>query len=392
MRDTVVVVIPGDGIGPIVTAQAVRVLEAVGFRARFVEAEAGWGCWLEQGTSLPDRTVALVDRHRLCLFGAITSAPRSEIEAESRSSGIDSYRSPILELRRRFSLDVSVRPCRSFPGNPRNHVRREPDGSIVEPEIDLVVFRQNTEGLYSGVEWGSPSRRIRRAFRSHPGYQPFLEASEDDLAITARIVSRAASRRLLEAAFDHAASRGLGEVIVCEKPNVLRETSGLFIEVAGDVADRHGGIALRIVNIDAFLMQLVLRPDEIGVVATTNLFGDLISEAAAGLVGGLGFAPSANLGEQVALFEPAHGSAPHRAGYPVAVVNPIAAILSAAMLLDHVGEADRAESIRRAVAGVVSEGRIRTYDMLGIEAGPAALEGGAASTEAMTDAIITRLR
>jgi 3-isopropylmalate dehydrogenase len=378
-----VVVMRGDGIGAPVIDEAMRVLRACRFDADFVDAEIGWSCWRRDGEPLSGRTLALLENHRLGLLGAATSKGRVEAEAELpahlRGTGL-SYRSPILSLRQRFGLDVCVRPCTSFPGNPLNFVRRLPDGTIEEPPLDITVFRQNTEGLYAGVEWTDPPAAVRAALSAHPRFAPFLATPGGDLAIAARIITREASRRIVDAAFRHAADRGIDAVVLAEKSNVLRETSGLVEEAAREVAARYPGIALRVMNIDAVILRMVRRPEELRVVVATNLFGDILSDAAAGLTGGLGFAASANLGPEVAIFEPTHGSAPRHEGCDPPVANPIAAILAGALLVDHAGDPETAARIRVAIATVVAEGSVRTRDM-----------GGSATTAAMADAILARL-
>ena len=343
--------IGGDGIGPEVISEAVGVLDAAGFAGSFVEAGAGWDLWVQTGESLPVATVDLVDRHRLCLFGAITSRPSADADAAASRLGIGTWTSPILELRRRFGLDISLRPAVSFPGNPGNAARRSGDGGFFEPPVDLVVVRQNTEGLYSGVEWTDPPPAVRAALASHPRW---TVPDRERVAVTARVVTARASVHLMDVAFSLAKQRGETEVVLAEKPNVLRATSGLVVEVARETAKSHPGVRVVEMTVDAVLMEMVARPDRFGVIATSNLFGDLLSDAAAGLVGGPGFAPSSNLGERVAVFEPVHGSAPDIAG--TATANPIAAILAAAMLADHSGQFDVGTRIRRAVAAAIAAG------------------------------------
>jgi isocitrate dehydrogenase (NAD+) len=389
-----VVVLPGDGIGSIVVPQAVRVLTAAGFDAEYVDAEIGWGCWRRDGNALPRRTLDLLAEHKLALLGAITSKPPGAAEAELpshlRGRGLK-YASPILALRQHFGLDVCLRPSRSFAGNPTNFVRRHADGSIEEPVLDIAVFRQNTEGLYAGVEWTDPPADVRRAFASHPKFAPFENVPGRDLAVTLRIVTRDACRRIVEAAFRHAVANRIATVTLAEKPNVLRETSGLFEEAAREVGRGFPQCALSVVNIDALLMDLARRPEGLRIIVASNLFGDIVSDAAAALVGGPGFACSANLGGDVAIFEPTHGSAPNHAALEVPIVNPIAAILAGALLAEHAGAADAASRIRAAITAVVAEGRVRTYDMLRLRAGPDAPSRGAATTTEMVDAIVARL-
>jgi 3-isopropylmalate dehydrogenase len=394
MAKHVVVTLPGDGIGKVVLPEAIRVLDAVGFDARYVPADIGWDCWVNQGNALPERTVDLLATHRLGLFGAITSKPKkaaeAEVKPELRGAG-HRYFSPIVAMRQRFNLDVCIRPCRSFPGNPLNFVRRTADGGVEEPAVDAVVFRQNTEGLYAGVEYTDPPADLRAVLGRHPKFAPFEKVPGADMALAVRVITRQATRRILEAGFRHAKAHGYRTVTVCEKPNVLRETSGVYEEEARRIQADFPGIALRTDNIDALMMWLTKKPEDYGVVVASNLFGDIVSDAFAGLVGGLGFACSGNIGREVAVFEPTHGSAPKYETLDPPIVNPIAMILSAAMLLDHVGDQTKAARVRDAVASVVQEGKVRCYDMMRLAGGPDVIGRGAATTTQMTDAILARL-
>jgi 3-isopropylmalate dehydrogenase len=232
---------------------------------------------------------------------------------------------------------------------------------------------------------------VRDALAIHPKFKPFLRVPSEDLAISTRIFTRPACRRIVTAGFEYARKHGYRSVTVCEKPNVLRETSGMMEEVAKEIHGKYPEIQLWSTNIDAQMMWLTKNPEDYGVIVAGNLFGDIVSDAFAGLVGGLGFAASGNIGDEVAVFEPTHGSAPKYAELDPPIVNPIAMILAAAMLLDHVGETDRALRVRDAVADVVREGRVRTYDMLRIPGGPESIARGAASTTELTDAIVDAL-
>jgi 3-isopropylmalate dehydrogenase len=394
MAKHTVVTMPGDGIGSVVLTEALRVLGAVGFEAEYVHADIGWEFWIREGNALPDRTIDLLERHRLGLFGAITSKPKAQATAELAPELRDKgsvYYSPIVSMRQRFNLDVCIRPCRSFAGNSLNFIRRAPDGGFEEPLVDAVIFRQNTEGMYAGVEWTHPPENVLAALASHPKFQLFAHTPPEDLAISSRISSRQACRRILRAAFEYARKHGYRSVTVCEKPNVLRETSGMMEEEAKVVHQAYPEVELWSTNIDAQMMWLTKNPEDYGVIVAGNLFGDIVSDAFAGLVGGLGFAASGNIGDEVAVFEPTHGSAPKYQHLDPPIVNPIAMILAAAMLLDHVGELDRAMRIRGAVAAVVGEGNVRVYDMLKLPGGPDVIAKGAASTTEMTDAIIGKL-
>lgn len=390
-----VVSMPGDGIGNQVLKESVRVLDAVGFDAEYIHADIGWSCWTKIGNALPQRTVDLVGEHQLGLFGAITSKPKpkaaKELSPTLQNRGLE-YFNPIVSLRQKFNLDVCIRPCRSFPGNPLNFIRRSADGGVDEPKVDTVIFRQNTEGLYAGVEWTNPSDQVRAALATHPKFEPFAGTKGSDLALSLRIFTRTACIRILSAAFEYAKKHGYKSVTVCEKVNVLNETSGMLQEIADNLAPDYPGIDLWSTNIDTQMISLTKNPERYGVIVAGNLFGDIISDGFGGLVGGLGFACSGNIGDEVAVFEPAHGSAPKYADLSPSIVNPIAMILTAAMLLDHVGDSDNAEKVRAAVATVVAEGKVATYDMMRLPGSADALSEGAANTTEITDAIIGALK
>jgi len=391
MRRTVVTM-PGDGIGGAVLEEALRVLEAAGFEADYVHADIGWEFWKKEGNPLPDRTLELLEKHKIALFGAITSKPKDKALAELDPSLKDRglvYYSPIVAMRQHFDLDICVRPCKAFKGNPLNFIRKGPGDTIEEPLVDVVIFRQNTEGLYGGVEWTNPPDNVYEALMSHPKFkQNFAAVPRQDLAVSTRIFSRNACRRILTAAFEHAKNFGYGSVTICEKPNVIRETSGMMREEGRKISGSFPDIELWETNIDAQMMWLTKNPEDYGVLVSGNMFGDIVSDGFAGLVGGLGFACSANIGEEVAVFEPTHGSAPKYAEYETSIVNPIAMILSSCMMLDHLGEKDRAARIRNAVARVIAGGKVRCYDMLKLKGSPEVLQHGASSTRQMTDAII----
>jgi isocitrate dehydrogenase (NAD+) len=393
MAHYTIVSMPGDGIGKVVLPEAVRVLDRVGFSADYIHGDIGWEFWCTEGNALPDRTIALLEKHKLGLFGAITSKPNKaavmELDPALQGRGLVYY-SPIVTMRQRFELDLCVRPCRSFPGNPLNFIRKR-DGGFEEPVVDVVIFRQGTEGSYAGVEWTNPPQNVRDAFASHAKFKAFAPVPGEDLAISSRIVTRWATRRVITEAFEYARRFGYKSVTVAEKPNVLRETSGMFEEEAKAIAKDFPEIALWSVNIDAIMMWLTKNPEDYGVFVCENLFGDILSDALAGLVGGLGFACSGIIGREYAVFEPTHGSAPKYEKLDPSIVNPIAMILSAAMLCDHVGEKEKGDRIRGAVAQVVREGKVRCYDMLRLPGGPKVFELGACTTQQMTDAILSTL-
>jgi len=395
MAKHTVITMPGDGIGNQVLPESLRVLKAVGFDAEYIHTEIGWDCWCNNGNALPDRTVELLTKHKLGLFGAITSKPnkaaQAELKPELRGKGYVYY-SPIVTMRQKFNLDICMRPCIGFNGNPLNYIRKRVGGGFDEPHIDTTVFRQGTEGMYAGIEWTNPPENVRAALSTHVRFKGFANVPGPDLAVSCRVITRNACHRICTAAFEYAKKRGFKGVTICEKPNVVRETSGMMEEVAKEVAKGYAGIALWSTNIDAQLMWLNKNPEEYNVIVASNLFGDILSDAFAGLVGGLGFAASGNIGEDVAVFEPTHGSAPKYAELNPPIVNPIAMILSAAMMLDHVGEPAKADRIRAAITEVVREGKVRTYDMMRIPGGAKSISQGAASTVQMTDAIMEKLR
>ncbi|HXY49896.1 MAG TPA: isocitrate/isopropylmalate family dehydrogenase [Terriglobales bacterium] len=395
MSKHTVVTMPGDGIGNQVLPESLRVLAAVGFDADYVHADIGWDCWCKEGNALPDRTIALLAQHKLGLFGAITSKPNQEAQAELRPELRGKgyvYYSPIVTMRQTFNLDICMRPCIGFTGNPLNYIRKRTDGGFEEPQINTTVFRQNTEGMYAGIEWTNPPEIVRNALNSHAKFKPFAAVPGPDIAVSVRIITRPAACRIITAAFEYAKKKKFKGVTICEKPNVVRETSGMMEEVAKEVQRSYPDIQLWSTNIDAQLMWLNKNPEDYNVIVASNLFGDILSDAFAGLVGGLGFAASGNIGDSVAVFEPTHGSAPKYATLNPPIVNPIAMILSAAMMVEHVGDTAKTDRIRNAVAAVVEEGKVRTYDMMRIPGGAKSIRQGAASTTQMTDAILEKLK
>jgi 3-isopropylmalate dehydrogenase len=398
MSKRTIVTLPGDGIGAVVLSESLRVLEAAGFDAEYVHGDIGWEYWCSEGNPLPQRTIDLIEKHKIALFGAITSKPIDEAKAELSPSlqgkGF-TYSSPIVGLRQLFDLDICVRPCKSYKGNPLNFVRRGKGNTIDEPMVDVVIFRQNTECLYSGVEWTNPPSLIHQAFMTHPKFaENFGSVPVEELSISTRIFTRKATMRILMAAFEHAKKYGYKSVTVCEKPNVIRETSGLMWKLAKEIQkNSFPDIKLLNTNIDAQMMWLTKNPEDYGVIVAGNMFGDIASDGFAGLIGGLGFACSAQFSaDGVAVFEPTHGSAPKYAGYDVSIVNPIAMIESACMMLDYLDEKKISAKIRKSIADVIREGKVRTYDMMKMKGRPDVIQNGAASTSQMTNAIIAGLK
>jgi isocitrate dehydrogenase (NAD+) len=385
---------PGDGIGKTVLPEAIKVLDAVGFSAEYIHGDIGWDFWCKEGNALPERTIDLLEKHKIGLFGAITSKPKDaadkELDPSLKGKGY-SYFSPIVGMRQHFNLDICIRPCQSFKGNPLNFIRKNAKGRFEEPIVNTVIFRQNTEGLYAGIEWTNPPANVRSAFESHPKWKAFKDVPNEELAISTRIVTKKAASRIIRAAFEYAKKYRYKNVTVCEKPNVLRETSGMMLKIGKEMAKEYPEIALWDTNIDAQMMWLTKNPEDYGVIVAENMFGDIISDGFAGLVGGLGFACSANIGEEGAVFEPTHGSAPKYQELNPSIVNPIAMILSACMMLEHVGETQKAEKIRKAIATVIEEGKVKTYDMMKLRGSPEVFKHGACTTQQMTDQIISKL-
>lgn len=322
-----IAVIPGDGIGQEVTPAALDVLEATAVEFEFVTGDAGDETKAETGTALPEETRELAASADATLFGAA-----GETAADV-----------ILPLRQIVGSYANVRPARAYPGL-----------DALKPETDLVFIRENTEGVYKGIE----------------------SEITDGVTTLTRVITEDASRRIAEYGFEYAEENGYDSVTIAHKANVMRETDGLFLDVATAVGDERGA-QYDTALMDALAMHLVLRPEEYGVVICPNLAGDMLSDLAAGLVGGLGLLPSANVGDENALFEPVHGSAPDIAGDGIA--NPTAMILSAAMMLDHLGYPDEAARVREAVETVLADGP-RTPDL-----------GGDGTTPDVTEAIVKTL-
>jgi isocitrate/isopropylmalate dehydrogenase len=364
--------LPGDGIGVEVMEAARIVLDRLGLDAEYVHGDIGWECWCREGDPLPPRTIELLARVDAALFGAITSKPTRTAEAELvpalRGRGLV-YRSPIVRLRQTFDLYVCLRPCRSYAGNPLNY----------KHPIDLVIFRENTEDLYAGVEFAPVPAKLSETLDGlTKTFAPFAALAPDDYAVSCKINTRAGSERIVRAAFEFARKSSRKKVTVVHKANVVRATDGLFLDVARGVAAAYPDIPMDDANVDAITMWLLKNPNNYDVLVAPNLYGDIVSDLCAQMVGGLGFGCSGNIGEKLAVFEPTHGSAPKYAGQRK--VNPLATILAAKMMLEWLGEAVKAAALERAVGEVIAEGRVRTYDM-----------GGRDSTLDMARAVAGRL-
>lgn len=366
-----IAVLAGDGVGKDVTEAAMIVLEKIGLDAEYVYGDVGWEFWCCEGDPLPQRTIDLLKSTDCCLFGAITSKPKQEADAELceelKGKGYV-YRSPIVRLRQLFDLYTNLRPCKAYKNNPL----------VYKEGIDLVVFRENTEGLYAGIEWHPVPDNIRAAIDSHPNAKKFASTSNQDMALSVRLFTRKGCQRILRSAFEFAQKHNRRSVTVVEKPNVIRETSGLMVREARKMAAEYPDIPLWEANVDAMAMWLLKNPFDYDVLVSSNMFGDIISDLCAQLVGGLGFAASANIGDDYALFEPTHGSAPKYAG--MYKVNPMAMLLTVKLMLDRLGEKEMAEATDKAIAAVIAEGKVRTYDM-----------GGANTTLEVAQAVAERL-
>jgi isopropylmalate/isohomocitrate dehydrogenase-like protein len=326
-----IAVIPGDGIGKTVVPEAVRVLESIGLEFDFQYMKVGYEVFRKIGTSVPEDVLSKIKETQACLFGATTTPV-----------GVADYRSAVVTLRRTLDLYANVRPTKSYP------IRSS------AKDVDLVIVRENTEGLYSGIEF-----------------------ELEDSAFTLRMITRRASERIARFAFNLAMKRNR-KVTVVTKANVLRKSCGLFREVSLLVAKDYPEVEVNELFVDVAAMNLVMKPQVFDVILTPNLFGDILSDEAAGLVGGLGLASSANMGDDYALFEPVHGSAPDIAGKEIA--NPMAAILSAKMMLDYLGEDKWAEHVENAVMIVLRKKKHLTPDL-----------GGTSTTHEVTEAIIDAL-
>ncbi|HBT46299.1 MAG TPA: NAD-dependent isocitrate dehydrogenase [Peptococcaceae bacterium] len=329
----VVTLIPGDGIGPEVIAAARRVLEASGAELEWEVVEAGETALQKCGSVLPSEVLESIRRNKVALKGPITTPVGT------------GFRSVNVALRKELDLYANVRPVRNLPNVPSRY-----------QGIDLVVFRENTEDLYAGVE----------------------HTVDEDAAESIKIITRKGSERIARAAFEYARKKGRRRVTAGHKANILKLTDGLFLRCFYEVAKDYPEIEADDRIVDNLSMQLVQKPEQYDVLVLPNLYGDILSDLCAGLVGGLGVAPGANLGEEAAVFEPIHGSAPKYAGQNK--VNPLATILSGVMMLEHLGENEAASRVMEAINAVLAEGRYLTYDL-----------GGSAGTQEMADAIVRRL-
>lgn len=351
--------LPGDGVGVEVLEAAKIILDKINLDAEYIHGDIGWEFWCKEGDAFPQRTQDLLKSVNAAMFGAITSKPvkaaNAELVPELQNKGLV-YRSPIVRMRQLFDLYICLRPCKAYEGNPLNYYSRN--------DIDLVVFRENTEGMYSGVEFNPVPKELADFLKNNSKpFAAFKDVPLDQYAISCKINTRKGSERIIRAAFEFAKKFNRKKVTVVHKANVVRATDGLFLETAKEVRKEFPEIQMDDANIDAITMWLLKNPKNYDVLVAPNLFGDIISDLCAQMVGGLGFGCSGNIGDKLAVFEPTHGSAPKYAGQYK--VNPIATILSAKMMLEWLGEVDRAKSVEKATAEVIKESKVRTYDMGG---------------------------
>ncbi len=341
--------IPGDGTGPELAEATQRVLEATGVEFDWDFQDAGIDVYESEGNPLPDRTLDSIRERGIAIKGPTTTPVGS------------GHRSINVALRKEFDLYACIRPCKAYEG-----VRTR------FPETDIVIVRENTEDLYAGIEFEKGSVEVEklRRFLADELDSP----TRDETGISIKPISVFGSERIVEAAFKYAEENGRKKVVAAHKANIMKFSDGLFLEVARQVAERHPDIEFEDRIIDNLCNQLVSRPEEYDVIVLPNLYGDIVSDLCAGLVGGLGVVPGANLGTENAVFEAVHGSAPDIANKNLA--NPTALLLSGLMMLDYIGEADAARRIRAALEKILTDGTIRTRDL-----------GGVASTTEFTDAI-----
>jgi isocitrate dehydrogenase (NAD+) len=354
-----VTLIPGDGTGPELTEATRRVLEATGVEFDWDVRQAGVDVMEEAGTPLPEETLASVKANGVALKGPITTPIGT------------GFRSVNVALRHELGLYACLRPCKSYVG-----VRSRYE------DVDLVIVRENTEDLYAGIEYEAGSEAAARVIATLNALQP--KQIHPSSGISVKSISAEASERIIRFAFEYARANGRRQVAGVTKANIMKFTDGLFLSVFREVAADYPDIQPREVLVDALTMQLVQRPEEFDVLVLPNLYGDIISDLTAGLVGGLGVAPGANIGENAAVFEATHGSAPKYKGQNK--VNPTAMILSGKLMLDHLGESDAAARLESAVAAVIDTGERVTYDLKPTRDDPTAV-----GTSEYADAIIERL-
>ncbi|WP_024676433.1 isocitrate/isopropylmalate dehydrogenase family protein [Pseudomonas syringae] len=356
-------VLPGDGIGVEVMEAALPVIAALGLPFDLLHADIGWECWRREGETVPGDTWKVMASCDATLLGAITSKPLAEAEAElplPLQGHSRRYVSPVIQLRQNLDLYANVRPVTDMTG---------------ENRFRFVVIRENTEGLYAGLDFGHipdalvPLLEAREALGA-----AWQRAGQEDATVTLRLQTRSGLTRIFEYAFDYARNNNFSRVTFVDKPMVLRHSSAFARLIFEEIAQRYPEITGAIENVDAVALWMVQRPERFGVIVAENMFGDILSDLGAGVMGGLGFAPSGNFGNSGAYFEPVHGSAPAHAGLNKA--NPSAMFLAIAMMLEHLGYPAQSDCITRAVS-LVSRSAVRTYDM-----------GGSHTTRQVGEAIV----
>jgi len=351
-----ITLIPGDGVGPDVTAAARRVLEATGVKFNWEIVEAGAAMMTKYNTPLPDSVIQSIRKNRVALKGPITTPIGS------------GFRSVNVTLRKSLDLYACLRPCKSYPG-------------VLSPykDIDIVIVRENTEDLYAGIEFEKGSSEAARILKLVAETRGKVR---EDSGISLKIISEFGSRRVVKFAFEYARANNRRKVTAVHKANIMKFSDGLFLSVAREVARGYPDIEFNDVIVDNLCMQLVRNPRQFDMLVLPNLYGDIVSDLCAGLVGGLGVAPGANLGDGIAVFEPTHGSAPKYTGQNR--VNPIATMLSGMLMLRYLKEFEAAEGVEKAIAAVIAEGESLTYDM---KTGRSTCVG----TSQVADAVIARL-
>ena len=352
--------IPGDGVGPEIAEATRRVLEATGVKFDWELAYAGADLIEKYGTPLPDEVLASIRNNKVAIKGPVTTPVGT------------GFRSVNVALRKALDLYACVRPCKTYSGAPTPF-----------SDVDIIIVRENTEDLYAGVEFekGTPEAAdLIKFINSKKG-----SVIRDDSGLSIKMITETGTRRIVKYAFEYARRYGRKQVTATQKANIMKYSDGLFLAVAREVAKDYSDIKFQEALIDNLCMQLVRRPQEYDVIVAPNLYGDIISDLCAGLVGGLGLAPGANIGEEIALFEPTHGSAPKYTGQNR--VNPMAMMLSGVLMLRHIGEDEAAKRLERAIALVIAEGRNVTYDMK-----PTRDDPNAVGTSDVADAVIQELK
>ena len=355
-----VTLIPGDGVGPEITGATRRVLEATGVKFNWELAYAGAEVMAKQGTPLPDSVLESIRKNKVALKGPVTTPVGT------------GFRSINVALRRALDLYACVRPCKTYPGVPSPY-----------KDVDIVIVRENTEDLYAGVEFEkgtAEAKELIEFINSRKG-----DVIKSDSGLSIKMITESGTRRIVKYAFEYARKYRRNKVTATHKANIMKYSDGLFLAVAREVAQKYPEIEFQDALIDNLCMQLVRRPQEYDVIVAPNLYGDIISDLCAGLVGGLGLAPGANIGEGIALFEPTHGSAPKYTGQNK--VNPMAMMLSGVLMLRHIGEVKAADRLEKAIAVVIKEGKSVTYDMKSYRDDPSAV-----GTSQVADAVIEKLK